>query len=191
MDTWAQTRERLGLPAEGPATELARRVTAPARHEARIAATIAAATDAACSAAAVGAAALILADLVGEGGPLGCGFLLGTGRTARAGWAAGLGSGRWQAADGEAYRAAARAALSALAVDGGYTLRLAAGGPVLYAGTDEGGSALVARGAVIRAAFVAVVENDARRRWESLTACAVRVEGSAAEWAALVTEEAA
>lgn len=110
METWKETRERLGLPETGTAAEIVRRATAPARHEARIEATLAAVRshlgDDAINPAAV--VAELIADLNGVGGPFGAGMGAATWRRP---WARALGSGRWQAADGWAYMAAAVEAL--------------------------------------------------------------------------------
>jgi hypothetical protein len=57
-------------------------------------------------------AALIQVDLAGCGGPGGMGGC--NGRSARQPWATGLGAGRWNAADGEAYREAGQRAIRLL-----------------------------------------------------------------------------
>jgi hypothetical protein len=117
--TAAAVREELEtLGVEGPAADLIIKAGAPARHEARVKATIAAAYAAtttqvgkdgefgrACHAAS--AAATILADMIGIGGELG---LTGA-ATSRLPAFSGLGTGRKQAGDGAAYMAAASAAL--------------------------------------------------------------------------------
>ena len=115
--------EQLGV--AGAALELVLKCTAPARHMARVNATVAAAM-AAADGSAPQAAILVASDLVGQGGQRGWGALSagwGMAQSARAPWAAGLGSGRWQAADGAAYRAAGQAAFLALA--GGCQLGIA------------------------------------------------------------------
>jgi hypothetical protein len=91
------------------AIQVARKATSRARHDWRVRQTLEAAGAAFGMAE---AACLILLDMHGIGGPCGAG---GAGcRTDRAPWARSLGSGRWQASDGDSYRAAAKAALQEL-----------------------------------------------------------------------------
>lgn len=136
----------LGLPGEATATLL--RFTAPARAEARARETSAAARTWAAMIAgqdparprATGvtveaeeravAAALLLLDLVGVGGRAG---VEGVG-TARLPCFRRLGRGRKQAGDGEAYMAAAQAALSELLHPGEHLGVPAVDGPALAAG---------------------------------------------------------
>lgn len=93
--------------------------TGPARHAGRVAATRAAALAAAGTAWSL-ADTLLWLDLAGIGGQRGyLGHTCGQGSTARMPWARALGSGRWQAADGLAYRAAATEARAALAEEFG------------------------------------------------------------------------
>jgi len=95
--------------------EALRRLTAPARHAWRVEQTIVAAAAAIpgtpCRAL---QAALVALDLHGTGGNAGCGSGATETASLRAPWARGLGRGRWQAADGRAWRAAAEEALGAL-----------------------------------------------------------------------------
>ena len=105
VPTWATQKNALQLAgvASGRALERIRTATAPLRHAARVAAT-AEALARAYTDPTMQWVALTL-DLHGMGGPRDAG---GAGcRTTRMPWAAGLGAGRWQARDGDAWRAAA------------------------------------------------------------------------------------
>lgn len=102
------------------AQELLRKRTARDRHQARVAATLEAAVVAIsgdCLPATYWqwclVAALLAIDLNGVGGPSGCGHAEGTGATVRMRFFAGLGSSRWHARDGGAYRAATEEAIAA------------------------------------------------------------------------------
>lgn len=77
-------------------------VDAHLRHEARVEATLEAARNAPCGLAE--GLGLLLLDLIGWGGERGTGW---NGRTERYRLFSKLGKGRWQASDGDAYRAAA------------------------------------------------------------------------------------
>lgn len=105
--TWAETLNELRvMGADDALIALTKRATGPARHRARVDATLAALP------AGLALAALaweLCADLNGTGGRLGLG---GNGRaTTRAAWAQGLGKGRWCASDGPAYASASEAAI--------------------------------------------------------------------------------
>ena len=127
--------EQAGL--EGAALELFIAAGAPARHRARVLATIRAAIVAANAAAAAGgrlaeawvaatttgtpaeggaarilavAWALVALDVGGVGGR----HCVEGAASARMGWARGLGKGRWHASDGDAWRAAAEGARARL-----------------------------------------------------------------------------
>lgn len=102
------TLEAAGL--TGEALTFAVKAGAPARHEARVQATLAAARACAAannipSAENRGAALILAADLMGIGGPRG----IGGDSTSRL--LPALGKGRWQASDGAAYQGAACDAL--------------------------------------------------------------------------------
>lgn len=116
VETASSLRDRLnGLGFYGAALDLAVKVTAPARaawreEQARTAVMAAArsvlagcATD---TEVAVMAKLLLWEELIGRGGPAGCGSMLGIPASPRAPWASGLGSGRRHARDGEAWDAA-------------------------------------------------------------------------------------
>lgn len=94
----------------GEAREFLLRATAPHRHNVRVEATLACARRMAQGDTAA-AAALLLADIVGIGGPQNEAAGLGTSRLAGFG---GLGKGRKQASDGPAWMSAAEAALMRL-----------------------------------------------------------------------------
>lgn len=125
----AEELARIGV--VGEAAEAILRETAPARHAWRVAQTIEAARAAAPSPRPVGmdldayAAGLLVLDLLGIGGREG---VEGLGTLRVPALAVRLGRGRWQATDGDAYRAAAREAISQLNEGGGYRLQI---GPVL------------------------------------------------------------
>jgi hypothetical protein len=106
--TWRETRESLGDGLSEEALEIVRRATAQQRHEARITAARQAAIEATDDFRLAGVLCALEAN--GHGGPLGMGDHLGPRATLRAEWARGLGSGRANARDGQAWDAAIRAA---------------------------------------------------------------------------------
>jgi hypothetical protein len=114
MKTWNETLGALGLRQGTESAELVRRATAPARHAARVACTLAAVreflgpdhTDAEM-------VAELLCDLNGIGGPFGAGGFGAA--TVRRPWASALGKGRRRASDGPAWMAAVESAITQIA----------------------------------------------------------------------------
>jgi hypothetical protein len=106
--TWKELRESLGDGISDETLELIRRATAQQRHEARIMAARQAALEATDDLRLAGVLCALEAN--GHGGPLEMGRHLGARATLRAEWARGLGSGRANARDGQAWNAAIRAA---------------------------------------------------------------------------------
>lgn len=129
-ETARAMRERLATDGvTGPAAELLIGASAAARHEWRVYTTLRAADIAVVGAYPEGGdmlppetwgarekalvTGLLVADLIGIGGPRHGGHARAG--TARMSWAKGLGSGRWQAADGQSWLAAAQDALAVVA----------------------------------------------------------------------------
>jgi hypothetical protein len=138
-NTWNKQRETLPPGLSGTAVELIRLATAPARHQARVDATIEAALQAVCAEPGVAtrrecrlAEVLCAIDLHGRGGGL-----LGRGMpsTSRLAAFGSLGSGRRNAGDGAAYMAALAEAERLL---GDYAVSY---GPCRWHGRDVSGPA--------------------------------------------------
>lgn len=106
--TWRETRESLGDGLSAETVEVVRRATAHERHVARVDAARQAALDTVHDFRLAGVLCTLEAN--GHGGPLEMGSHLGARATLRAEWARGLGSGRANARDGQAWNAAIRAA---------------------------------------------------------------------------------
>ena len=174
---WSDQREALearGLHGS-EAIELARRLTAPARHAARVEAAKAAARAATGNHGAGAPAVLCLVEAGGIGGRAGCGTLLpGERATVRLPAFSELGKGRHQAGDGPAWTAAiAQAGQEFARIDGpvdaelvlrpalvpalspGYVVELASGSTVIgRAVVPPPWLAAVARRAIARAILV-------------------------------------
>lgn len=106
--TWKEMRESLGDGLSAETVEMVRRATAHERHVARVDAARQAALDTVPDLRLAGVLCMLEAN--GHGGPLEMGRHLGARATLRAEWARGLGSGRANARDGQAWNAAIRAA---------------------------------------------------------------------------------
>lgn len=115
VTTWKETKESLGDGISEETMEVVRRATAQQRHEARVEAARQAALDTVPDPRLAGV--LCALEAIGHGGPLGMGDHLGMRATLRAEWARGLGSGRANAGDGQAWDAAIRAAAHQLLRD--------------------------------------------------------------------------
>jgi len=94
---------------DGPALQLCVEAGASWRNNLRVEATLETALAAAGNRCRLTAAFLLTLDVRGVGGEMGLG-----GASARMPWARGLGSGRWHATDGEAYKSAALQAIGRL-----------------------------------------------------------------------------
>lgn len=162
--TWAALAASLPEDICAESREAIRAATAPARHAARVQATRDVAIAEAKRLAGDGyegsawaAAALLRLDLAGIGGECGLGWESG-GATLRAPCFRVLGSGRWRAADGEAYRAAAAAAADALDPEGTVLVRLYAADGYVWVDSGEGH-----RLATFDATWAPWIEAEARR----------------------------